>query len=420
MSAAPVVNIGRQRQMIVRDFLQWAQTAPVARRIEGADALAKAYLHSDLEPAMRRETETALASLLDDPSPLVRRKLAEIFANSHDAPHAIVSALANDQSDIAALVLSRSPRLTEVELIDCAAVSDVFGQTAIALRAHVPSGLAAALAEVGACEASIALAVNPGADLPVFSMRRMIERFGDDAQLREALLSRPHLPAVVRSDLVDATAASLASFVVDREWLSRERAERVVGEAREKANVVIVAEANASSGRNGVRALVAHLRRRGRLTPSLVLRALFSGNGALLEAALCELSGLDPQRVAGLVRDFRGPGFAALYARAKMPANLLPAFRAALDASQAFGYRGGAGGGARLSLLMVQRALTACEELNGGELDRLLALLRRFEAEALREDARDAAAALARDHAPAIDMAALEADVLQADVLQAA
>ena len=80
-------------------------------------------------------------------------------------------------------------------------------------------------------------------------MRRMIERFGDDAQLREALLSRPFLPAAVRSDLVDATAASLASFVVDRDWLSRERTRARRQEARDKANVVIVASADESEGR---------------------------------------------------------------------------------------------------------------------------------------------------------------------------
>lgn len=400
--------------MIVRNFLQWAQSAPASQRARGADALARAYLHSNLDRAARREAEIALASLLDDPSPLVRRALAQVFASAHDAPHSIVAALANDQSDIAALVLSRSPLLTEAELIDCAAIGDVFAQSAIALRAHVQSSVAAALAEVGACEAAISLAVNPGAELPVFSMRRMIERFGDDAQLREALLSRPFLPPVVRSDLVDATAASLASFVIDREWLSRERAERVVSEARDKANVVIVADTVETDGRNGVRALVAHLRRGARLTASFVLRALLSGNRALLEAALCELSGVTEDKVAGLVRDFRGAGFAALYARANMPANLLPAFRSALEAQQAFGYRGAAGGGARLSLVMIQRVLTSCEEINGGELDRLMALLRRFEAEAMREDAHDAALALAREAASAIDMAALEADVRRA------
>ncbi|WP_159730075.1 DUF2336 domain-containing protein [Methylosinus sp. Ce-a6] len=393
--------------MIVRNFLKWAQTAPTALRVEGAGALARAYLESDLDDVMKREAETALAALLDDPSPLVRRALAKVFASSAEAPRSIVSALANDQSDIAAMVLSRSPLLGESELIDCAAVGDVFAQSAIALRAHVPTGLAAALAEIGACEAAISLAVNPNADLTAFAMRRMIERFGDDAQLREALLGRPFLPPSVRAELVEATAASLASFVMDRDWLSPERTRRIMQEARDKANVDIAASAEETQGRRGVRMLVAHLRRKARLTPSLALRALLSGNRALFEATLAELSGLDEEKVAGLTRDFRGAGFAALYARAGMPANLLPAYRAALEAQPAFGCAS-----ARLSLAMVQRVLTSCDGINSGELDRLMALLRRFEAEALREDAREAAAALTR--APFVDMAALEAQLLVA------
>lgn len=397
--------------MIVRNFLQWAQTAPTALRVEGAAALARAYLVSDLDAPMKREAETVLAALLDDPSPLVRRALAKVFASAPDAPHCIVSALANDQSDIAAMVLSRSPLLGESELIDCAAVGDVFSQSAIALRAHVPTGLASAIAEIGACEALISLAVNPGAELPAFAMRRMIERFGDDAQLREALLSRPILPAAVRVDLVEATAASLASFVLDRDWLSPERTRRIMQEARDKANIVIAATANDSEGRRGVRMLVGHLRRKARLTPSLALRALLSGNRALFEATLAELSGLDEEKVAGLTRDFDGAGFAALYARTGMPANLLPAYRAALESQRAFGYAG-APSGARLSLAMVQRVLTSCDGIKGGELDRLTALLRRFEAEALREDAREAAAALTS--ASLVDMAALEAQLLVA------
>lgn len=59
--------------MILRHFLCWAQTASAARRAEAADALARAYLHADLDPAQRREAEIALTSLADDPSPLVRR-----------------------------------------------------------------------------------------------------------------------------------------------------------------------------------------------------------------------------------------------------------------------------------------------------------------------------------------------------------
>ncbi|WP_036283083.1 DUF2336 domain-containing protein [Methylocystis sp. ATCC 49242] len=381
--------------MIVRNFLSWAQTAPAAQRAEGAGALARAYLYSDLDAHARRETEIALMSLLDDPSPLVRKALADNFASAADAPHAIVSALASDQSDIASPVLSRSPLLTEAELIDCAAIGDAFAQSAIALRARVPAGVCAALAEVGAREAAISLAVNPGADLPDFSMRRMVERFGDDGEMREALLSRPWLPATVRNDLVNATAASLTAFVVDCGWLTGERAKRLTREARDKANVIIVAEAAERDGRQGVRDLVAHLRASNQLTATLVLRSLLSGNRDLFEAALAELSGLREERVAGLVRDFRGAGFAALYARAGLLEKYLPAFRAALEAQRE--YADVNGGEAKLSLVMIERVLTACEEINGGELDKLMALLRRFEMEAALEEARIEAARFAAE-----------------------
>ncbi|MBI1867560.1 MAG: DUF2336 domain-containing protein [Methylocystis sp.] len=411
--------------MIVRHFLRWAQTAPAASRAAGAAALARAYLYSDMDGPSRREAGAALTSLLDDPSPLVRRALAESFASAPDAPRQIVTALANDQSDIASLVLSRSPLLCEAELIDCAASGDAFAQSAIAARARVPANVSAALAEIGAREAAIALAGNAGAELPAFSMRRMIERFGDDGEMREALLSRSYLPPVVRSDLVNAAAASLASFVVERAWLSSARAERITQEARDKANVIIVTQAVDSDGRHGVRELVAHLRKSAHLTASLVLRALLSGNRDLFEASLAELSGLDEDKVAGLVRDFRGAGFAALYARAALPPKLLPAFRAALAAQREFGPSAGSEGGARLSLVMIQRVLTACDAINGGELDKLTALLRRFEAEAAREDARDVVLELAHRPSeaisfapvidrPVIDMAALEAEIRQA------
>ncbi len=419
--------------MIVRSFLQWAQTASAAQRAEGAGALARAYLYSNLDDGARREAELALTTLLDDASPLVRKALADNFASAVDAPRAIVSALASDQSDIATPVLSRSPLLTEAELIDCAAVGDAFAQSAIALRARVPASVCAALAEIGAREAAISLAVNPGADLPEFSMRRMIERFGDDGEMREALLARPWLPATVRNDLANAAAASLTAFVLDRAWLSSERAERLAREARDKANVIIVTDAAERDGRQGVRDLVAHLRVSRQLTASLVLRALLSGNRDLFEAALVELSGLREDRVAGLVRDFRGAGFAALYARAGLPEKFLPAFRAALEAQREYGGVNGACE-ARLSLVMIERVLTACEGINQGELDKLMALLRRFEMEAALEEARAAAAHLSAEAgtpaieapayadaawdettsaAPMIDMSAFEADLLR-------
>ena len=231
--------------MIVRKFMRWAAEASAGARAEGAGALARAFLFADLTAAERAEAEIALTNLLDDPSPLVRKALADAFASAMDAPQTIVAALANDQSAVAAPILSRSPLLSDAELIDCAAIGDAFAQAAIAVRPQLSASVSAALAEVGACEALIALAVNPDAELAEFSMRRMVERHGEDAELREAMLSRPHLPPAVRSDLVTVTARVLTGFVTGCNWLSPERADRVLREARDKAHVIIATDVQA-------------------------------------------------------------------------------------------------------------------------------------------------------------------------------
>jgi uncharacterized protein (DUF2336 family) len=401
--------------MIVRKFMQWAATASSLERAEGAGSLARAYLYADLSPQDQREAEVALTSLLDDPAPCVRKAMAESFASAADAPPAIVVALANDQSDVAAPILGRSPVLGDGELIDCAAISDAFAQAAIALRPELSASVAAAIAEVAAREALIALAVNPGADIPEFSMRRMVERFGHDGEFREALLSRDNLPAPVRSDLVAATAAALSSFVVGCDWLSPERADRVVREACDKAHVLIAADAERTADWRAARELVRHLRVCGRLTPSLMLRALLSGNACLFEAGLVELSGLPEKKAVGLARDWRGAGFRAVYSAAALPAKLLPAFRAALSARHEFVHAAEAGP-AKLSRSMIERVLTACEAADPRELGSLLALLRRFDAEAAREDAREAVQELlaVRLEAPSVVSPIAQADLAAA------
>ncbi|MCT4492449.1 hypothetical protein N3919_03960, partial [Bosea minatitlanensis] len=107
--------------MIVRRFLLWARTAPAEARASGAAALAGAYLGARLSPEDEREAETALIALLDDPSPPVRRAIAEAVAVSPRTPRSLALGLVAEQGDVAALVLARSPVLTEADLVDAVA-----------------------------------------------------------------------------------------------------------------------------------------------------------------------------------------------------------------------------------------------------------------------------------------------------------
>jgi uncharacterized protein (DUF2336 family) len=370
--------------MIVRQFLHWVRTAPAGERAEATGALARAYLYSDLSSEDRSTAEGAMIMLLDDPSPLVRRALAEALAGSADAPYAVIHALACDHADIAALVLARSPLFIDAELVDLVATSGCDLQAAIASRAPLQCAVAAALAEVGSAEACLVAVENPDADFAPPSIDRIVARFGHLGAIREALFARPDLPVAARHGLMGLMSSLLADFVVDRAWLSRGRADRVVRDACERATVAIAALAPDSD----TSPLIRHLRSSGQLTAGLVLRALLSGNVAMLEDALAELSELPLARVQALVHDRGATGFRAIYEKAGMPASAWVAFREAIGAIRDAEDDGEYATSSRLKRRVVERVLTSCESTDVGDIEPLLILLRRFAAEAAREDAR--------------------------------
>jgi uncharacterized protein (DUF2336 family) len=370
--------------MIVRQFLQWVRYAPPGERAEATSALARAYLHSELSSDDLAAAEGAMIMLLDDPSPLVRRALSEVFASAQKAPRVVVNALANDQPEVAGPVLARSPLLLEDDLVDLVATGHPEVQVAIATRPMLSRSLAAAIAEVGVAQACLALVENPDAEIALFSIGRMVERFGHLAPIRENLLARDDLPMPTRQALLSKLSQTLAGFVTARQWLGPEHAEFAAREACEKATVGLAAETPYEE----VADLVQHLRQSGQLTAGMVLRALLSGNVVLFEEALAELSGVPLDRAASYIHDRNISGFHALYAKAGLPAVAYPAFREAIKALRAGALVGETGGVARLKRGMVERVLAACAADRDPEQASLLALLRRFAVEAAREEAR--------------------------------
>ncbi|MGE3145845.1 MAG: DUF2336 domain-containing protein [Pseudorhodoplanes sp.] len=383
--------------MIVRQFLQWLRHAAAGERAEATSALARAYLYSDLSEDDRAAAEGAMIMLLDDPSPLVRAALADALAASEWAPPAVILALASDQIDIAGPVLERSPLLMDADLVDMVATGGPAAQAAIADRGVLPAAVSAAMAEIGTAEACLILIENGCAEIAPFSLARIAERFGNLGAIREALLARTDVPAATRQTLVAKLSETLADFVVAREWLSLERADRLIKDACEKATVTLAADAPETE----MQGLIRHLRESGQLTAGLILRALLSGNLVLFEETLAELSGLPASRVAGLVYDRRGAGFRALYEKAGLPASAYPAFREAVLAMNEDGFIADAGGAARLRRRMVERVLTRCEDAAASEIEPLLILLRRFATEAARDEARLFCVELVEGAAPA-------------------
>src|SRR6202161_1126785 len=369
--------------MIVRQFISWIKTAPAGERAEATRSLARAWLISDLGEDDRAAAEGALLMLLDDASPLVRQAMAEVFARSAEAPGAIVQALSLDQPSVALPVLEHSPLLVDADLVDIIATGNCETQCAIARRLNLPPSVCAAIAEVGTPAAALELIENAYAELAPFSWDRIVERHGHLAAIRESMLVLEDLPAATRVALVAKLSDTLAQFVVARNWLSADRAERVKIEARDRStiNIAAISRGDDMSG------LVRHLRATGQLTAGLILRALLSGNLELFDSALTELSGLPRARVSALVHDRNATSLHALLRRAGLPESTFAAFQMALEVSHEIGFVDTAGGATRLRRRMVERVLTHCET-DRQAAEPLLILLRRFATESAREEAR--------------------------------
>ena len=106
----------------------------------------------------------------------------------------------------------------------------------------------------------------------------------------------------------------------------------------------------------------------------------------MFEDVLAELSGLPLARVQALIHGRGAAGFRAVYEKAGMPASVFPAFREALTALGEASSEEAMS--SRLKRQVVERVLAQCERADVADIEPLLILMRRYAAEAAREDAR--------------------------------
>ncbi len=371
--------------MIIQDFLSWIDTAASGLRADAAHALGRAYVFREATDEMLEAMEAALTVLLDDPSPDVRFALADALATSPDAPRHVILALAADRVDIAATVIARSPVLFDSELVDLVAGCDALVQMCIAGRPTVSIAVAAAIAEVGEPEACRVLIANDGAAIARISVRRIVQRFGDDAIIRNGLLARPDLPADLRQMLIRRLGEVLGAFVTERAWVGADRARQVVGDACDRATVALAAETESDE----LPALVEHLRVTGQLTTSLLLRAVCAGNVGLFITAVASLSATPEARVQALAFGNR-TGLRAAYLKAKLPAAAFDAFVAALDASHTFDLHDvDPAMRYRMTRRLIDAVLERYRSITDNEMNDLMGMLRRFAADAARAAARE-------------------------------
>ncbi len=222
--------------------------------------------------------------------------------------------------------------------------------------------MANVLVDEGHKTAVVALVSNERTELSEGVLNKVVENYGDDEDVQRPLVQRPTLPVTITEKLVTKLTDELKEYLVANHDLPEAAATDIILQARERATIGLVATYNDETD---VEALVRQLQSGGRLTPSIILRALCVGDITFFETALSVMGNVPLQNTRLLIHDEGDLGFKSLYAKAGLEPKLLPAFQTAVKlAKSAEGERNDADPETQMRT-MLEHILTAHEDIMG-------------------------------------------------------
>jgi len=303
--------------------------------------------------------------------------------NSPILPRDIAIQLAQDVEAVAIPVLQDSPVFTDEDLIELVLSVTASKQAAIANRVGLSVTLTEVISEHGAVEAVRALSANEGAEYTDRAFEHSIRRFGSDEGVQKGLISREYIPTHIAEKMVSLVSGQLFDLLVNRHELPAQLAIDLASGARERATIDLVEQAGRT---HDLPRFVSQLHLNGRLTHSLIMRALCCGQMPFVEHSLAELSGVGHQRVWLMIHDAGPLGLQAVFDRAGMPRKMLPAFRAAVNVFHETSHDGGPNDRARFRARMIERVLTQFQAIPKEDLDYLLEKLDYYSEMAAMDD----------------------------------
>ncbi len=329
-------------------------------RAETAAKIADNFGRGVLSDNERKLAEEIFRVLVKDAEVRVREALAQNLKENANVPHDVALSLAKDVDSVALPVLQFSEVLSDEDLVELVRTSqDSEKQKAIAQRSTVSEKVSDALVETKNEDVVTSLVSNVGANISEGSLQKVVDHMGSSERVQAAMVVRPRLPVAVTERLVTMVSEHLKDKLVTNQDLPAGMATDIILQSRERATVTLSTE----SDENDVEILVKQLNDNGRLTPSIVVRALCMGDMRFFETALALLTGLPLINVRQLAHDSGPLGLKALFEKSGLPEAHWPAVRAAVDVAKETDYDGLDNDRERYSRRMIERILTQYGDL---------------------------------------------------------
>lgn len=272
----------------------------IALAEEGSSEKRRALLRELTEHFFGGQTHTAaeaglygdvMARLADDMETAVRAELAVRFAEVADAPRTLIRRLANDEASVAEPVLTRSPVLTDEDLLGVVRRHGQAHLRAVSNRTTVSEAVSDVIVARGDDETLGTLLRNDGARLSRQASEAAVERAKANPTLHEATVERATLPPDLLNDMYFVVEARLRTRILKQNaTLDPALLDSALAAGRDR----VAAEDGAlPADYSECLAYVEELKAAGQLTPQMLARFLRSGGKTSFLIALAQLADID-------------------------------------------------------------------------------------------------------------------------------
>ena len=351
--------------------------ADVARLLTDPSADARQDLAHKLGEHLTEPTiapsELALAQdivrlLAKDIESAVRVALSSSLRRSPHLPHDVALRLAQDIDAVSLPILTDSLVLTDDDLIGIVRAGSPYKQLAIAARPSLSEAVSGAVVAHAGPGAVMTLLDNASARIGADAMEQALDRFGDNETIKERMVMRDSLPPTVAERLVALVSARLQAHLVRHHELPAGLAADLVLNGRES----VVMRLSSGSDEPDLARMVEQMKHSGRLTPSLVLRAICTGDLGFFEAAMAALADVPLANARTLIHDPGGNGLAPLYRKAGLPPVMFAMIRAAVAVVGDSRFDGEKRDLERFRSRVIARVLTQTEASDPADVDYLV------------------------------------------------
>ena len=275
----------------------------------------------------RKFARKLLKHIAEDSAEMVRRALAVTLKNSPKLPRDVAVKLSEDIESIAVPVLTHSPVFTDEDLVEVLKSKAAAKIIAVAKRVSVSDHVARAIIRFGDSQAVAEVAANDGALISEQTASEMLDIYKNDDLIAESMIARRDLPPKIVEKMITLVSEDMAVKITQRHAVSPDVAIDLATRTRERATLDFIDQSWVSKDLKG---LVARIHAEGRLTTSLLIRGICSGQMRFAEHGLASLSGISVQKAVLMIHDGGPFGLKALCVRAGLNENMAQIIRAAV------------------------------------------------------------------------------------------